>query len=1058
MALVLSLALGAWALASAPTTLRVEAEEAGSPRGENQAIGWEVKDSEGAGGGKALQGNRMRLVPSARVGVTIPQAGRHRLWIRYYREKPACAEFSVLLRDESGEEAALHLADWSQFLPRQKPYEAVTSWAGDRTGWIWEPFDATFERPMRATMEFGHYRGRLPSGIKQTPCVIDMVLLTTDLQLDPTLMDLAALGALPPPPPSLPQATAPAGMMSSLGLPASVAEFSGIADPTRRFQAGMLNHGSTYFDLTREARLGFTHDHHVVSVDSPKSGIMTMGYVDSYYGDTSALTRQHPAPEGRFVNFEGKASKAFSFHFPPVVESAEALLRRRMKLNVEGPDNPHIYAWRISTEDAGMMDYSTWAVEAFRKWLQAKHGDIATLNQRWGTDYQDFAAIQPPATFAQGRACWLELRDFASSTYVQAVARQIPVIREMDPLQRPCLGATSSLMMFAPFFTRMRPLDFDELVAVALKNEPYVSWDSYCADDQLACETDLLASMAQGRKVIIQEWNNHAVDPRIAARSYWTCVSKGAAGVFAFKLQEGTSHVTYPKWGLLHADLTPKAKMGAYSDAVHEVHRLEPMLMAAARADAVKPVALYWSRLDLSVAEPFETIYGCAQDSPIHVYRVLRSLGYPVRWITPRQVRAGQLKEVSALVLVDCQYIPRDVATAMRDWVAAGGVIAGDSWPGAWDEYGQPQDTLSPLFGVRKVAPKNTTGSTLAVQESTQGYGEVTDNAVDRQLTYTKLDEIAHQPGATHPVAKAIGEFMVSGIAPSNVECVAGDVVAMSHRGEPGFVINTFGKGHALYSSLWLGTIWESGGTRYEWDTTHAGLSYHRLWGAFLKFADVQPGVRMSGLSDRVAAKVRVEWPLVTPEGNLLVGLTSMNDQPVQPFDLDLALPAQAHGPFVSVLVTTGGSRRLQVVQARVENGRLRMTMPRFDTHAMVLALRDAAPLVALEITGLTQGQANLHAAGPNESFQIVATVFNPSPRKLPAGEVTLSIPAGWLQNRLAIPVGEIAPGQNATATFTVRTPQWISATRLRSLLARYHSGHIQSTPATEMIWWRPTP
>src|SRR5690606_31622288 len=148
------------------------------------------------------------------------------------------------------------------------------------------------------------------------------------------------------------------------------------------------------------------------------------------------------------------------------------------------------------------------------------------------------------------------------------------------------------------------------------------------------------------------------------------------------------------------------AKLAAYSDAAQEVHRLGPLLMNGRYTHAVTPIALYWSRIDLSLADPHESLYGCALDSPFHIYATLRGLGYPVRWLTPRQIEAGDLANVGALVLADSNHIPEAAAGKIEQWVRGGGVAIGDQWPGAWNEYAQPQSTLSQVFGVRSAAKK----------------------------------------------------------------------------------------------------------------------------------------------------------------------------------------------------------------------------------------------------------------------------------------------------------------------------------------------------------------
>ncbi|HEV7405499.1 MAG TPA: beta-galactosidase [Chthoniobacteraceae bacterium] len=1054
---VLPLGIGS-ARAEEKTTIFIEAETAGAT--EAGAPGWTTKELAGASGGKTLFEPSRIKAESAAIPVTIPRAGAYRIWVRYFRAAPTSPGMFVLLRDEEGEEAAFHFCDWYDWLPTETPYEKPKPLAGERSGFVWESFDATIERPMAASLVFGSY----PTyGIKyaggQTDRQVDCLLLTTDKSLDPEKLEVPSLAALATAAPV--EQKAPAGFTISKGVPAVTTFFDGMADPLRRFQAGLINNGSYFIDPARAVRMGFNRDHSLPSGDLIRHGVLTQGHIENYSGDALELRKAYPSPTGRFVNAEGLVSASFSFNFPPVAESSVGALERNVRRELEHKDSAAFGAWRISDESGGLLDYSPDAQAAFRQWLAGKHGTIATLNERWGAEYHGFEEIVPPANFEAGHAAWLEFRAFSGRSYTEAIGRQLPVIRRLDPQQRPLMGANSNLDFFTPYFSRIRPIDFDEFVNVALAGEKFVSWDTYCADDQLGAETDLITNFADGtKKPIVQEWSNHCVDPRIAARSYWTFVSKGVAGVFLFMFHEGF-HATYPKWALLDERREPKAKLAAYSDAAQEVHRLEPLLMAAHPVHAVKPVALYWSRIDLSLAEPHESLYGCALDSPFHIYEALRGQGYAVRFITPRQIAAGGLSEVGALVLADCNHIPGDAAKSIEAWVRGGGVVIGDRWPGGWDEYARPQSTLAAVFGVRAAAGGQQPGSSLALQESKQGYGEVTDAAVVQKNYYEKIDELAQQPYAVHPLARAFGDLMLSGVNLDRVECVAGHVIAMSHRGRPGLVVNDYGRGKALYSSILLGTLYESGGTRYEWDTTHSGLSFAKILDDFLKYAGVQPSCTVAGLAPRVRAKVRVESPLVTPEGNFVIGLTSLNDDAVGAFDLGVELPAGAARGFSRVFAVTQGSRQLQPVAVTIAGSQMKLRMPSFDTHAAIVALQDSQPLVGLKLTGVERGIAGLATIGTGQAFEVEATVYNPSPRKFAAGELRLTIPAGWLQSAEAVKLESIEPGGEGRCTFQVRSPDLAAAKRILPLVAHYQSGSVKSSPTTEMVWWgatAPTP
>lgn len=1053
----------------------VEMENAAEPAPKDQAeketlaTQWTTQALEGASGGQVLYATSRLRQPSSDVTVNLPAAGKYRLWVRYHRPKAVSPGFFMLVQDESGQTVAFRYLDFAPVMPTDTPYKAFTSWAGDKTGFIWEPFDVTLPRPMRVSISMGVYRTGSPRNLGAIDRQVDCILLTTDQALSPEKLDAQALAKITTTTPDkLVVPTPPKGYVWADGLPNHVAPYAGMPSHAKghdggqiswapsRFEAGLVNNGFQFVDNARAVRLGFNHDHAAPTEESQRLGIVTHGVVESYRMVSRSFAKEHPTPQGRFINAQGTVGSLFSFHYQPAIESSREMLTERMNRYLDQPHSDAIGAWRASVEDGGLLDYSPESLVAFRKWLEKKHGDIATLNKRWHADHAKFDDITPPATFEEDNAAWFEFRDFCGESYANAVAWQMPEIARQDPLGRPTVGANSNLDLFAPFFSNKRPLDMDQLLSTAYKDQPTVSWDTYCADDQLACETELMYAFGDGRKPVIQEWSNHAVDARLAARSYWSMVSKGVAGVFLFMFQEGRTHATYPKWALLSHDGTPKPKLAAYSDAVQEVHRIEPLLMGGKYTHAVKPIAMYWSRLDLSVAQPSQSLYGATLNSPIHVYATLRGLGYPVRWITPRHVREGVLDEVAAVVLVGVNYMPRDVASSIEKWVSNGGVIVGDELPGSRDEYAQPQDTLAKIFGVQVLqAKKQGKGpSDLAVEESTQGYGEVTDQAVVRREPYTMVEEIAQQPGATHAVAKKIGDYMLSGIGPRRMVCTAGHVVGMTHRGYAGLVVNTHGKGKSFYSAIMLGTLYESGGSAYEWDTGHSGQAFARSLDAFLSCAGVSKSAVIKGVPLPVIAKLRVESPVVSEQGNLVYGMSSYNDAPVGPFELSVKLPEQSQGPFAGVFAAVGGSRALYPLKADVSDGMLHVTMPKFDTHATLIVLKESQPMLGMTFKNVARSTADLVSIKADQIFEVEVTTYNPSSKTLKAGEVSLTLAAGWLQSDLKQKVGAIKPGESATSSFTIQAPKFAGNADLLPMLARYENSEVQSTPCTEMIWW----
>src|SRR5690606_12289573 len=114
---------------------------------------------------------------------------------------------------------------------------------------------------------------------------------------------------------------------------------------------------------------------------------------------------------------------------------------------------------------------------------------------------------------------------------------------------------------------------------------------------------------------------------------------------------------------------------------------------------------------------------------------------------------------------------------------------------------------------------------------------------------------------------------------------VSGEIIGQLIHYRPGVVINQHGKGHALYSALMLGTLYEAGPIRFEWDSSRSGPGLGNLLDAYLRYCGLEPFAQ-ADLPLGVARKLRVEEPLVDARGNAFIGVVSVNDGPLSPFDL----------------------------------------------------------------------------------------------------------------------------------------------------------------------------
>jgi len=1043
----------------------MEAEDAGEGKVEKDlqlldisnprkhVIHWKVMDVDDASGGHYMGGSlRGETKP---VACRIPHAGTYRVWVRHYKTVGKPTSFFIVFRNDVREGAGLRYIDYHD-LPRNLTavrHELPATPEGAKEEWAWESCDVTFERPMETTFSFGP-----GGGLTTGKLGIDCVIVSDDLNFDPTGSDWAKLPAEPG---AMQRVAPPKGMVPALPLTLHSSFFAGAPDRDDQMKLCMVHGYTLYRDYPWFLQLGFNRDRGFGG--SVEYGIQTQ--MTPFVGYTALkLRRSVPSPEGRRVSATGKVNdKRFSKSYEPFRKAILDELRQELPA-ILAIDEVERFA--VIGESGGVFDYSEYSRDGFHKWLEQRFGKIEKLNELWRTNYTSFATVVLPKTPEpeQNKAPWFAFREFCGVTEAIPTAEAIKVINELDPKKRPSTSQGSCLHINSPWFTSTGSVDFEDLINIGFAESSMFGYDAYSSEDGfVGCDLEYLLSLVGDREMLNGESNTHGQDPRIHARTYWAQIAKGVKGIDTWQFQDHPRNWVYSMWGMLKADMTPRDKLGAVSDANHEIHRVERLLKPAKRRRFVKPVALYYSRMDLSLPQPLFDIYGSSMDSPYRVYSVLRGLGYPVRWITPRQIEAGGLKDVGAVVLVGVKYVPGGAADKLAQWVKDGGCIIGDAWPGALDEYDRPQETLNHVFGVIPKEAKPVDKLTeeekriLLSEQATPVYG--IDRQVLKTLTadefFKNVDEMFDQRDATHPVAKAAGNWHLSGYDGKSVTVVseAAEIIGQM-MGQPGLVVNQYGKGHALYSAMMLGTLYEAGPLRFEWDSSREGPGLRNILGGFLRFNGLEPfsGVEMPW---GMARKMRIESPLIDAKNNVLIGMISINDGPLQPFPLSLVWPKSAPRPKI-MLACLGASRRMEEVPFEIRDGMLTLIMPGFDTHAMLLGIQHSDPLVAVVCEGAPRKAAGLLEMTPGARLKVTARVWNPSPRKLPRGLLRLHAAEGWLCRESERKVGSIKPFDSEEVSFEVVAPSLCAARTLRPLVFRYEADETSSTPCTELVWWTP--
>ncbi|MEO8205067.1 MAG: beta-galactosidase, partial [Chthoniobacterales bacterium] len=910
------------------TTWKIEAEKAGSGSidkilpSQPPVPTWKVEQIAEAVDGAILGGTAS--AETNPIPVVIPKAGTYKVWVRHYNTPGKYTSFYVLFRDSIGQGVGSHNVDFRQHanLGTAKPMEYVaTSESTDtKPQFVWSSFEMTFEHPMEGTISFGPSKGEEGGKLG-----VDCVILTDDKAFDPAKADVAKLGSDSG---TVKEPTPPAGMQAAPVITAHSSFFAGESDPMKRFSFAFVNQSSSYRDYAWGVQMGANHDHGWQN-GSSKHGVDIEISADYGYLVAQKFTPRIPAPTGRFVNADGKVSDTnFSLSYEPFQKASTDEMTARLPNFLQDEDAKIV---RISDEGSGYFDYGDAAKEVFHKWLAQRLGTIANLNTLWNTDYKNFGEIPLPQKPKEtdNKAAWFAFREFSGLEYVNAVAEKGKVARAYSGKKVHCTSQSSCLSLNSPTFTTGGPLDFEDLINIAFANEPEFGVDAYStADSFVGADIDLLLSLTKGKRLLNNEFNVHSQDPRNMSQAYWGMIGKGVKGVATWAFQPTPNFWMYQMWGLLNSDDTPRDKLGVIADANQEAHHLERILGPAKPEAFVKPVALYYSRLDLSLNQTTLGIYSAAIDNPYRIYAILRGLGYPVRWITPKQISAGELKDVGAVFMIGANHVPVDAANKLAQWVKGGGCLAGDQWPGGFDEYDRTQRVLMDIFGIHPAVvakPLDKTAAKNALEMTTTPVAGGIDPEVLRTLgadqLFKHVDEIWDQYDSKHPIAKAVGNWHLSGFELKKIKVIApsAEVIGMSMGNDkyPGIVVNDYGKGHTFYTAIMMGTLYESGPISFEWDSSREGPGMPRLLDAFLKYSGVKP-LSEVGLPERVGWKVRVETPLVDAKKNIFVGLTSLNDLILPAFPLTLRWPVAAPKMLMALSV---GSREMKQIPFEVKDG-----------------------------------------------------------------------------------------------------------------------------------------
>jgi beta-galactosidase len=418
---------------------------------------------------------------------------------------------------------------------------------------------------------------------------------------------------------------------------------------------------------------------------------------------------------GGFANNGGGAG-SLTLNCPEVKEAAGAFLTA-LATRYKGHAGLLGYDVWNEVNYSPEVDYSEWMKADFRKWLEAKYGDLETLGRSWYRySYAEWDDIQPPTTIAAypENLDWLE---FKRENYYGQMQWRIDTIRAID---KDCLIAAHGL---GGAISNMAAGGSDDWLA-ASKVELYgltwvpsrrgfKPWQNFFGPD-------ITRAAARGKKWWHAErpggplWlqpqvlgrdkeDGRVMDPEDVRTLTMTSFAAGATGVMNLRyrpLLDGPLFGAFGSYGM-DGSRTPRSdeasRIAKWANAPEQKPLWEARPVKGDIALLVIPEAQAWDYL-LNAHHLPETY----REAMWGAYR-----GFLDNGLQPDWVHIDHIADYDTIYAPYPIMLTAEHASALAAWVETGGTLISEATPGYFGDRGkvgtvQPNNGLDVVFGARE--------------------------------------------------------------------------------------------------------------------------------------------------------------------------------------------------------------------------------------------------------------------------------------------------------------------------------------------------------------------
>lgn len=347
-----------------------------------------------------------------------------------------------------------------------------------------------------------------------------------------------------------------------------------------------------------------------------------------------------------------------------------------------------VFAYSLGDETVTRgSDTSPSDLAAYRRYLQGVYGDIAALNDSWGTDYAGFEAItlldpndptEEGAKRAGNYARWYDRQAWESANFLGLNRRFGEAFRRLDP---------QALTGFEGAGRLERADDIDGIVRTNGFWTPYPGL------------VDAVVRGIAPRDFPYANWMGYVKDADSLIWSYWRMVLNGSHGVWWWRWDNIGLYM-----GLLRPDLSPFDEVAEMLEDTRITREGlgDLLLRSEMQTDGI---ALLYSQPSMFAAQVAEGPgYGKAAEDHAAWQRTLFNLGLGFGTVTDAMLRRGELdpKTTRVLILPRTEALGEEEARRITAFVEAGGTVIADVRPGRFTGRVKPRaaGALDALFGV----------------------------------------------------------------------------------------------------------------------------------------------------------------------------------------------------------------------------------------------------------------------------------------------------------------------------------------------------------------------